>query len=242
MKKTILILLLLAAIAVAWWYFEPTNPDANKIATVQNVDVKDVIKQRNLTDTNEDTDKGESEEEVEAILPWKKVAEVQSANIGEVNIPKGDATYSLVSWSVISWLWKKVWWQHNGVINITNGSLEVSWWNILWWKFTMDMTSLKATDIDSSKLDETIKEWFNVENHKTAEFIILEVWVREVSWIMTINWISKQISFPATIVIEEDTIIANAAFALDRNEWDVAWWTPAVSEFMELELALTWKQ
>jgi hypothetical protein len=42
------------------------------------------------------------------------------------------------------------------------------------------------------------------------------------------------------VIVEDDTVIANAEFALDRTQWGVDGWTPAVSQYMELSFNLTW--
>lgn len=245
MKKVILILLLLAAIAVAWYYFEPQDPAADKVATVKNVDVKEVIKQRNFwndgaVDGDADTEDSVEEEVVQAILPGKTVADVQDAVLDELVVADGADVYTIADGSVVTWVGKKVWGQHNGEIAISDGSVQVAWGDIVTWKFTMDLNTIKTLDIDSEKLDDTLKEWFNAAEYPAAEFILVEVSGTNVVGILTINNISKQISFPATVIVEDDTIIAKADFALDRNEWNVAGGTPAVSEFMELWLDITW--
>jgi polyisoprenoid-binding protein YceI len=83
----------------------------------------------------------------------------------------------------------------------------------------MNMASIKATDIDDESLDSTLKDWFNTSEYPTAEFFLNEASSTQVSGIMTINGQSREISFPATIIVEEDTVIANADFALDRTQW-----------------------
>jgi len=238
--ETHIILLLIATIAVARWYLEPEAPEANRVATVS--DVKSQISARNWGTIGEEKndDAWEDEQVVEAILPGKVVADTQDGSVDGTSLPESWETYTVSEGSTVNWLGKKVWGQHNWFINISEGVLKVQDGRILGWNFVLDMTSIKATDIDSPKLDDTLKEWFNVSEAPEATFTLLEATPTAVVGILTLNNISKEISFPATVIVEEDTIIANAEFALDRNEWDVAEGTPAVSEFMELDFALTW--
>jgi polyisoprenoid-binding protein YceI len=88
-------------------------------------------------------------------------------------------------------------------------------------RFTMDMTTIKATDIDDESLDNTMMDRFNTAEYPTAEFLLNEATTNQVSGIMTMNGQSREISFPATVIVEDDTVIANAEFALDRTQWGV---------------------
>lgn len=233
-------------------YFKPAAPDA-PVASVWNV-VTMPTQQANSNantqqdDVEEDGDMNEedmdqaqeNEWEVEVVLPDAPLADIKEIDSFNDTIDGNGVSFSLVSWSEVQWVGKKVWGQHNGYVEISEGEMYVVDGEIMEWRFVMDMTSINATDIDDDSLDNAIKWRFNTEEHPTAEFFLNEASDTQVSWVMTINGQSREISFPATLIVEDDTVIANADFALDRTQWGVDGWTPAVSEFMELSFNLTW--
>lgn len=235
-------------------YFKPAAPDA-PVANVGQVvenptqqadsEVDDTIVDEAEDDSNDeevvDTDVVQGEEwEVEVVLPDAPLADTKEIESFNNEINGNGTSYALVAWSEVQWLGKKVWGEHYGYVEISEGELYVDDGEIIEGRFVMDMTTIKATDIESEKLDETLADWFNTIEYPTAEFFLNEATTNQVSGVMTINGQSREISFPATIIVEDDTVIATADFALDRTQWGVDGWTPAVSEFMELSFNLTW--
>jgi polyisoprenoid-binding protein YceI len=148
--------------------------------------------------------------------------------------------YEIVPGSQVDWTGRKVGGQHTGIVDIADGKLYVENGEIIEGLFIMDMTSINATDIDNDGLDGHIKEWFNTEEYPTAEFFLTEASSTQVVGVLTMNGQSREISFPATVIIEDDAVIANADFALDRTQWGVDGGLAASSEYMELSLNLTW--
>lgn len=246
-----IILVLLVAIFL-WLYFKPAAPSAPvatvwqvvntpKVDTVENNEevVGDDINQEAWEEVG-DTEVEENEGEVDVVLPDSPLADIQEIDSFEDTIGWKGLPYALIAGSQVEWLGKKVWGQHNGVVEISKGEMYVEAGQIIEGRFTMDMTSIKATDVDDEGLDDHLKEWFNTAEYPTAEFLLNEATTNSVSGIMTINGQSREISFPATVIVEDDTVIANADFALDRTQWGVDGWTPAISQYMELSFNLTW--
>lgn len=260
MKKAILILLLLATLAVAWLYWQPATPDSSNVARVSNIVkqapavVSDKTWDENVqegeantadTSVNDDTtawsDTNEDKQvEWEVFVPEQPLAEV--ADDVAQNAAVEWQVYKLASNSRVEWRGTKVGGAHNWYVPVIDWKIVVADGTIAAGTFTVAIDQIKTTDIDSEDLDNKLKGWFNAGEFPTATFDIVEVTWTSVQWNMTINGITKTISFPAVVIVEEDIVIASAEFALDRNEWNVAWGTPMVSEFMELSLSLTWSK
>lgn len=241
-----IILVLLVAIFL-WLYFKPAAPtapvatvwqlvEAPKADAVNNDEEEVVVDVKELAWEEVDDD----EEELDVILPDSPLADVQEIDSFENTIGGKWTPYALIAGSQVEWLGKKVWGQHNGYVEVTKGEMYVEAGQIIEGRFTMDMTTIKATDIDDESLDNTMMDRFNTAEYPTAEFLLNEATTNQVSGIMTMNGQSREISFPATVIVEDDTVIANAEFALDRTQWGVDGWTPAVSQYMELSFNLTW--
>lgn len=237
MKKVILILLLLATLAVAWWYFNEQTPPTN-LATTNPISQNT----GQWEESDDPFEQVEDENELSTIEPNNVVAwtiDVDNADTW-ITLPEGEQ-YTLSQWSVVQWEGKKIWWAHNGDIQLTDWVAVVRDWNLLWGNVVMDMTTIKARDIDSEKLDSTLKDWFNVQEYPTAEFQLIEAWSRELIGVLTMNGITKQVTFPATVLVEDDVVLLSSVFSLDKDQWDIgtmAW----VSNFIEIEFDITWRQ
>ena len=75
-----------------------------------------------------------------------------------------------VAESVINWVGYKVTGQHEGTINLLNGSLDFKGNTLVGGKFAMDMTTINTTDIQGNykkKLDGHLKadDFFGVNNY-----------------------------------------------------------------------------
>ena len=104
----------------------------------------------------------------------------------------------------------------------------------------MDLDSLKATDVDDASLDATLKDWFNTDTYPEATFELVSVNDGDIVWDLAMNGITKRILFPAMVIIDETSVVANADFSLDRTQWNITEWAPAVSQFMDLSFELVW--
>jgi len=100
----------------------------------------------------------------------------------------------------------------------------------------LDMTSISDEDITdkegNGKLIGHLKsaDFFNVEKYPTAKFEIGKMTPNtkavgkdnyNVTGKLTIKGITKDVTFPATVVIAGSKLTANADFKLDRTLWDI---------------------
>jgi polyisoprenoid-binding protein YceI len=140
--------------------------------------------------------------------------------------------------SSVKWLAKKVTGEHNGTVTIKSGAFQVEEGKIAAGEFALDMTSITVLDMPADdeynvKLTGHLKseDFFSVEKSPEANFEIVSVEKIEgategqpnynVKGNLTIKGISKAITFPATVNMDENSVKANAEFELDRTEWDI---------------------
>ncbi|MDP2237492.1 MAG: YceI family protein [Bacteroidales bacterium] len=126
---------------------------------------------------------------------------------------------------------------HYGTVNISEGSLAFAGNQLEAGSFTVDMNSLVNLDLTEEKgklkLEGHLKsgDFFQIENYPTAKFEITgaetivgdESATHRISGNLTIKDVTNGISFPATVIVSESSVEANAKFEINRNEWGVLW-------------------
>ena len=130
--------------------------------------------------------------------------------------------------STVTWIGKKVTGSHNGSILMQSGSLNVDGKKVIGGSFTMDMNSIKDAD-GSAKLEGHLKadEFFGVAKHPTSTFVITKITGSgtnlNVAGNLTIKGITKPLTFPATIAVNEDGTISALAgkIVIDRTKYDI---------------------
>jgi polyisoprenoid-binding protein YceI len=135
--------------------------------------------------------------------------------------------------SQISWIGEKVTGQHNGIVKIKSGALDVENGVIKGGEFDIDMTTIDILDLEGDakgKLMGHLKsdDFFSVEKHPTAKFKITSVNESKqtdathfIAGDLTIKGITNKITFPATVTVTGDKVNAKASFDLDRTKWDI---------------------
>ena len=80
--------------------------------------------------------------------------------------------------STVKWTGKKVLGEHHGNILLLNGEITLEQENITQGNFTIDMTSITCLDLKNIEWNDKLighlksSDFFDVENHKTATFVI----------------------------------------------------------------------
>lgn len=134
--------------------------------------------------------------------------------------------------------------KHHGVIMIKEGKLAVEAGTIKGGSFVIDMNTLKTDDMDSTgnaKLSGHLMspDFFDVANHATAAFEITNVVagidtsvVKEVVMTdathtitgnLTLKGVTKSITFPAKVTMNDATATADANFNIDRTQWGLSY-------------------
>ncbi len=144
----------------------------------------------------------------------------------------GDGTVD-VEKSTITWVGKKVTGKHDGTIKLKEGELKMEDGHLTGGSFVIDMTSMENNDMAGKdgavKLMGHLKsaDFFNVEEHPTASFMITDVVHRgtegsyKVVGDLTIKGITKPIKFNTQINEEGGMKVATADIVVDRSEYDV---------------------
>ncbi len=143
------------------------------------------------------------------------------------------ATYSInTEESTIGWIGTKPVGQHHGEFKLSSGSLAVAEGNVTGGNFIIDIHSIKnfdLTDDSNGKLVGHLKsgDFLDAEKHPTAKFEITKVdllqndtsGTHKVSGNLTLRDSTKNVTFPARIVVTENDVTANANFNIDRTQW-----------------------
>jgi polyisoprenoid-binding protein YceI len=153
----------------------------------------------------------------------------------------GKETFKVsVADSQVEWYAKKVTGAHNGVVTLKSGNLEVSSGKLVGGQFTIDMTTIKVTDLEEgSKSNKSLvghlksADFFDVEKHTTAELKIKSVaktgkeattdGAKEytIKADLTIKGISNAVEFTAYASIKDGKADARATIIFDRSKYDV---------------------
>lgn len=134
--------------------------------------------------------------------------------------------------STVEWLGKKVTGQHNGTIQLKDGSLSMDEKGTLTGgSFTIDMTTLISTDLSGEykgKLEGHLKsdDFFGVENYPTSTFLMTKAVPQgpgkyKVIGNITIKGTTQEIQFPATVDVKDGKVTANANITIDRSKYDI---------------------
>ncbi len=138
--------------------------------------------------------------------------------------------------SLVEWLGKKVTGQHNGTITIKSGEFGIDNGKVSSGKFEIDMKTIKVLDIPESDASNgklaghlASDDFFASEKFPVSKFEISKVeslndpnkpgFNSNVTGNLTIRDVTKSITFPANIKIENNTLNATADFDIDRTEF-----------------------
>jgi polyisoprenoid-binding protein YceI len=134
--------------------------------------------------------------------------------------------------STIDWKGEKVTGQHVGTIALKSGSLEMKDNKLTGGSFVIDMSSIENTDLEGEykgKLEGHLKsdDFFGVTSFPEAKLAITKVKetkkanVYEVTANLTIKGITQPITFTATLIDNNGTVVANTNIIVDRSKYDV---------------------
>lgn len=138
--------------------------------------------------------------------------------------------------SELQWHGSKLAYGHSGVITITEGSLSVENGNITAGNFTVDMKSIKETGASDAEAAAklaghlTSPDFFDAEKFPVSKFEVTgstanktDSTTHTIKGNLTIKDQTKNIEFPANVVIEGTNLTAKASFTINRNDWGVTY-------------------
>jgi polyisoprenoid-binding protein YceI len=125
---------------------------------------------------------------------------------------------------------------HTGTLMVSEGRLMMGDDKLVGGEFTIDMHSLKNTDIQDAetagKLEGHLKheDFFEVEKFPTAEFELIQVQpmagkeniTHNLTGNLTMKGVTKSITIPANVIVTDEMISAvTPAFDINRTDWGV---------------------
>lgn len=178
---------------------------------------------------------------------------VEASDAVEVQEAAASNEYALAEGSTLNWRGFKTYvdWAHNGVVNVVDGQLKSNGNELVGGSFTIDMNSIKALDMapDHPKYGDLIghlkgDDFFNVDSFPKATFEITSASALEdesseathtISGNLTIRGVSKNISFPAAVMMHDGMVHLKAdTFTIDRTDWNVMFnsesWLDGITE------------
>lgn len=138
--------------------------------------------------------------------------------------------------STCKWHAKKVTGQHEGFVKFESGNITLSGNQIVGGNFTIDMTTLDATDLTGEWHDKLVGHLKSDDFFATDKFPTASLTIKKLNPIkgakpgsnnfnvvadLTIKGITNEITFPAMIVVNKGKVIANANFDVDRTLYDI---------------------
>lgn len=166
-----------------------------------------------------------SKTETAAITEKQSVAETDGTN------------YGVDSTSLVTWIGTKPTGQHTGLFKVNEGSLTVKDNALTGGNFTIDIASLANLDLaadaeNKGKLEGHLKssDFFDAAKYPTAKFEItsVEPFVADrknkdathtIKGNLTLKDSTKNISFPAKVIVDNKSATATADFKIDRTQW-----------------------
>lgn len=174
----------------------------------------------------------------------KKDAEEENAAENVVNKEPESQVYKIVpSATKIHWEGYKpaLATTHKGTVNVSDGQFTMKEGKIVSGSITIDMATITDTDLEGEqkqKLEAHLKgsapgkedDFFNVSKYPTGKFEITNTTPIDnnpeantmVYGNLTLRDITKPVSFPANINVQNGTLTATTPlFKIDRTEWDI---------------------
>jgi polyisoprenoid-binding protein YceI len=147
-----------------------------------------------------------------------------TSHVNKVNANKNNST--------VIWTGSKPTGSHTGNVTLKDGHLLFDHGNLVGGEFTIDMTSITCTDIESEKKNKYLvdhlkdEDFFDVNQFPEAKLVVnrvknLQGSQFEMNGNMTIKGITKPVTFNADIKINRNSYTAIAKIVIDRTKWGV---------------------
>ena len=147
-----------------------------------------------------------------------------TSHVNKVNANKNNST--------VIWTGSKPTGSHTGNVTLKDGHLLFDHGNLVGGEFTIDMTSITCTDIESEKKNKYLvdhlkdEDFFDVNQFPESKLVVnrvknLQGNQFEMKGNMTIKGITKPVTFNADIKINRNSYTAIAKIVIDRTKWGV---------------------
>jgi hypothetical protein len=173
----------------------------------------------------------------EMVIPEKAIASVQPSDGAELIPVEWATTFTLGQGSAVQWTMRSIdaephQWSvaiRQWIIQVVDGNIVAGW-------LILDMNTITSIDPLATWFVNDLKsfEFFAVNDFPTSSFILQEVGGGQIVGVLTIKWVSQQITFPGIVIVEDDSIVVTAEFAIDRKYRGINGWGADLSDFIEL--------
>jgi len=161
--------------------------------------------------------------------------------------------YMLESNSQLTWTGRKIWWYHEGTVDISQWAFVIDDAGAAAGKFIVDMKTIVINDMESSNpmynqlLDHLKDGFFSVNEYPTVDFDLKKAikksgGIYEIIGDLTLKWVSREITFPAEVVITEDSMTTKANFFVDRTEWGIDEVIQIADKYIEFGVDFTFER
>ena len=173
------------------------------------------------------------------IISCKNKPEGEAAQTGEATekAPQlsKDAKMFQVTNGNVYWAATKVGGGHNGAFQVAKGKLAVENGAVAGGVIVIDINSMTELTLDGEMKTKFLNhmksdDFFGTETNPNGQFTIVSVEPLSgnaeanytVKGNLTLNGITKSVSFPANIAVMEDKVsVVSPKFTIDRTEWDM---------------------
>lgn len=174
-----------------------------------------------------------------------KADNAQTGEAQQVTAPAGGTAYKAdLAQSRVEWTGTKPVGQHHGSMNLKDGSLTVDNGTITGGAFTIDMSTLKVLDKDTAGTTKlaghlSSADFFDVSKHPTATFeltsikpgieptdgkeLVMKDATHTATGNLTLKGVTKSVTFPAKIALNDNMATADANFNIDRTQWGLVY-------------------
>lgn len=174
-----------------------------------------------------------------------KADNAQTGEAQQVTAPASGTTYKAdLAQSRVEWTGTKPIGQHHGSMMLKDGNLIVDNNNITGGSFTIDMTTLKVLDKDTTGIAKlgghlSSGDFFDVAQYPAASFqlanvkagtdsaggkeLVMKDATHTVTGNLTLKGVTKSVTFPAKIAVNENVVTADANFNIDRTQWGLVY-------------------
>jgi len=134
--------------------------------------------------------------------------------------------------SKLNWQAKKATGAHSGTIAVSSGTLNVENNVLKGGSFEIDTKSITVTDVTDAETNGKLlghlksDDFFGVEKYPKANFVItsakpLAGGQYDIKGKLTIKGVTNEVSFPATVRVDNAKLTANAKITVDRSKYGI---------------------
>ena len=159
------------------------------------------------------------EKKTESVLKDTPKEDTPKANAPKKEPVKG-TTLSFADTSKVEWVGAKVTGDHSGGFTVVKGSAQVDEGALLSLNAEIDIASMFS---DSDRLTGHLlsADFFEAKKYPTATFSSTKIENGTISGILDMRMVKKEISFPATISVNEQGVDIQAEFTINRRLWGI---------------------